>query len=168
MLSVPRILIFAVTIVGEAASFALTPSSASASWRARPASLRHRCGARTRPILLELVLTEENVQAVLDEAERDLGTMFGSNPESAAVGITGRADLVELDGPTVVIRLSGRFWHARARVLERLEAFVLERIPECIGVEIEDPSQLEDALDPATGLPVNEVPGIDLDAFGQR
>ena len=30
-------------------------------------------------------------------------------------------------------------------VLDRIEAYVLARIPECIGVDIEDDSQLDDA-----------------------
>jgi hypothetical protein len=124
------------------------------------ASSRVVAPMRTPGVLMELVLTEENVVAVLNQAERELGTMFGSDPQSARVGITGKAEFVELDGPTVVLRLSGRFWHARARVLERLEAYILERIPETVAVEVEDPSQLEDALDPATGLPINEVPGL--------
>eukprot|EP00967_Tisochrysis_lutea_P034491 scaffold41182_cov39-Tisochrysis_lutea.AAC.5 len=109
---------------------------------------------------MDMILTEVNVMTVMAEAERELGTMFGSDPQSAKVGITGKAEFVELDGPIIVIRLSGRFWHARSRVLERLEAYILERIPEAVAVEIEDPSQLEDALDPETGLPVNEVPGL--------
>lgn len=116
--------------------------------------------SRASIILMDMILTEVNVMTVMAEAERELGTMFGSDPQSAKVGITGKAEFVELDGPIIVIRLSGRFWHARSRVLERLEAYILERIPEAVAVEIEDPSQLEDALDPETGLPVNEVPGL--------
>ena len=69
-----------------------------------------------------------------------------------AVGITGKAEFVELDGPIVVVRLSGRFWHKRSTVLERIESFILERIPECIAVEIEDPVQLDDALLPEDAL----------------
>ncbi len=59
------------------------------------------------------------------------------------MGITGRAEFVDLDGPIVVLRLSGRFWHARSRVLERLQSYIIERIPEAVAVEIEDASQLE-------------------------
>ena len=38
---------------------------------------------------------------------------------------------------------------------ERVESYVLERIPECIGVEIDDPADLDDAdklADPADAL----------------
>ena len=38
---------------------------------------------------MSLVLTEENAQAVLDECQSELGTLFGSNPQSLKVGITG-------------------------------------------------------------------------------
>ena len=90
-------------------------------------------------------MTEENAVAVLDECMADLGTMFGTNADSARVGITGVVEFVELDGPTVVVRLKGRFWHERARVVERVSSYVLERIPECVDVVIEDAEQLDDA-----------------------
>ena len=51
---------------------------------------------------------------------------------------------MELDGPSVIVRLTGRFWHKRTDVIERVESFVLERIPECISVEIDDPASLSD------------------------
>ena len=92
-----------------------------------------------------LILTEENAVAVLDNCQKELATVFGNNPESLRVGITGGVEFVELDGPTMVVRFTGRFWHARVTVLDRIEAYVLARIPECIGVDIEDDSQLDDA-----------------------
>ena len=64
-------------------------------------------------------------------------------------------EFVELDGPTIVVRFTGRFWHKRTTVLERVESYVLERIPECIGVEIDDPADLDDTdklADPADAL----------------
>ena len=87
-------------------------------------------------------LTEENAVAVLNECMEDIGTMFGTNAESAKVGITGLVEFVELDGPTVVVRLKGRFWHQRSRVVERVSCYVLERIPECVDVIIEDAAQV--------------------------
>jgi len=51
---------------------------------------------------------------------------------------------VELDGPSIIVRLTGRFWHKRTGVIERVESYVLERIPECISVEIDDPASLSD------------------------
>ena len=51
---------------------------------------------------------------------------------------------MELDGPSVIVRLTGRFWHKRSTVVERVESYVLERIPECISVEIDDPASLND------------------------
>lgn len=93
---------------------------------------------------MSLVLTEENVAAVLEECQAELGTLFGSNAQSLKVGITGAVELVELDGPTVVVKLTGRFWHQRSTVIDRVESYVLERIPECIGVEIDNIEDLND------------------------
>ncbi|CAM9348852.1 unnamed protein product, partial [Ectocarpus fasciculatus] len=63
-----------------------------------------------------LILTEENVVAVLAEAKRELSTLFGNNAENTAVGITGDCEFVCLDGPSVVVRLTGRFWHEKTTV----------------------------------------------------
>lgn len=60
------------------------------------------------------------------------------------VGITGGVDFVEMDGPSVVISLKGRFWHTRTAVLERVGNYLTQRIPEIIDVSIEDPWQLTD------------------------
>ncbi|CAM9818528.1 unnamed protein product [Chrysoparadoxa australica] len=89
-----------------------------------------------------MILTEENVEVALDECRQQLGAVFGYTSENRAVGITGEVDFVGLDGPGVVIRLTGRFWHERSVVLDRVASFVQQRIPECIEVMIEDPSQL--------------------------
>lgn len=98
-----------------------------------------------------LVLTEENAEAIVEMCQTELATIFGSNAESRSVGITGGVSFVELDGPSVVVRLTGRFWHRREDVLERVASFVMQRIPECISVDIEDPAQLdEDYEDPPT------------------
>ena len=41
----------------------------------------------------------------------------------------GTATLVELDGPVVILRLQGRFWHERSLVLARLGHFLQTLIP---------------------------------------
>lgn len=105
----------------------------------------------------ERVLDEENAKAVLDECMQELGTLFGTNAESLQVGITGIVNFVELDGPTMVVSLSGRFWHERSRVIERVNSFVLERIPECVGVEIVDEAQLDDTDPTELELKLAEV-----------
>lgn len=52
------------------------------------------------------------------QAKRELGTLFGNNAENTAVGITGDCEFVCLDGPSVVVRLTGRFWHEKTTVRE--------------------------------------------------
>ncbi|KAG5178287.1 hypothetical protein JKP88DRAFT_225496 [Tribonema minus] len=91
-----------------------------------------------------LVLTEENVEAVLEDCRTELGSVFGYLPENRGVGITGTVDFVELEGPTVVVKLGGRFWHERRLVLDRIASFIQGRIPECLEVVPSDPSQLID------------------------
>ena len=54
-----------------------------------------------------LELCEENVDRVLDQVRQELGTIFGYDAKSRDVGITGAIDLVEIDGPTIVVRLTG-------------------------------------------------------------
>lgn len=43
--------------------------------------------------------------------------------------IIGEAELAEVDGPYVKIRLRGRFWHERSLVLARLGNYLKQRIP---------------------------------------
>ncbi|CAK9232325.1 unnamed protein product [Sphagnum troendelagicum] len=87
-----------------------------------------------------LDLTEDNVQHVLLDARSELLQIFDTS-----VGITGVAELVELDGPFVKLRLTGRFWHERSMVLARVANYLRKRIPEVLEVEIEDESQLDDS-----------------------
>ena len=51
-------------------------------------------------------------------------------------------EYVDLDGPSVIISLKGRFWHTRQSVLDRVENYLQQRIPEIVDVQIEDPWQL--------------------------
>ncbi|TXG72501.1 hypothetical protein EZV62_001080 [Acer yangbiense] len=62
-----------------------------------------------------------------------------------SVGMTGEAELAELDGPFVKISLRGRFWHERSLVLARLGNYLKQRIPEILEVDIEDEKQLDDS-----------------------
>eukprot|EP00429_Kryptoperidinium_foliaceum_P030415 CAMPEP_0176153548 /NCGR_PEP_ID=MMETSP0120_2-20121206/78439_1 /TAXON_ID=160619 /ORGANISM="Kryptoperidinium foliaceum, Strain CCMP 1326" /LENGTH=106 /DNA_ID=CAMNT_0017490611 /DNA_START=269 /DNA_END=589 /DNA_ORIENTATION=- len=61
----------------------------------------------------QLELDEETVLGVLSACREEIGTLFGYSAENRGVGITGGVDFVEMDGPTVVLRLKGRFWQER-------------------------------------------------------
>ena len=82
-------------------------------------------------------LCEENAAIVIEEIRTELGTIFGYDAGSRSAGITGEIDLVEVDGPNIVIKLKGRFWHATDTVMMRVESFVKNRIPEVISVTLD-------------------------------
>ncbi len=89
-------------------------------------------------------LSEENVQAILAACRAEIGTMFGYSAENRGVGITGGVDFVDFDGPSVILKLHGRFWHQRTTVLDRVGKYIQGRIPEVIEVLVEDPYELTD------------------------
>jgi hypothetical protein len=91
-----------------------------------------------------LELSVDNVLGVLAACREEIGTLFGYSEENRGVGITGGVDFVELDGPCVILRLKGRFWHQRTTVLNRVGSYLMGRIPEIISVEVEDEYQLTD------------------------
>jgi hypothetical protein len=91
-----------------------------------------------------LELSEETVLGVLSAMRGELGTLFGYTAENRGVGITGGVDFVEMDGPTVVIKIKGRFWHQRTTVLNRVANYLQQRIPEIIDVTVDDPWSLTD------------------------
>jgi hypothetical protein len=70
--------------------------------------------------------------------------MFGYTAENRGVGITGGFDFVDMDGPTVILSLKGRYWHQRTTVLVRVASYLQSRIPEIIDVIVEDEYQLTD------------------------
>jgi len=92
----------------------------------------------------QLELSEETVLGVLSACRDELGTLFGYTPENRGVGITGGVDYVDMDGPTVVVSLKGRYWHQRTTVLDRISNYLRQRIPEIIEVTVQDPWQLTD------------------------
>ena len=90
-------------------------------------------------------LCMENAEMVISEVREELGTIFGYISSSREVGITGKIELVEVDGPTVIVSLSGRFWHATDTVMMRVESYVKQRIPEVIEVTLDvDKSDIQD------------------------
>merc|ERR1711972_1082679 len=91
-----------------------------------------------------MVLTEENVEAVLQDIRDSLGQMFGYEAENRRIGITGKVDLVEIEGPMVIVAFSGEFWHRRVDVLQRIENFLMSRIPEIAEVMVSDEQMLVD------------------------
>lgn len=93
----------------------------------------------------QLELDEETVLGVLSACRGELGTLFGYTAENRGVGITGGVDYVDMDGPTIVVRLKGRFWHERTTVLDRVSNYLIQRIPEIVDVSVEDEYQLTQA-----------------------
>lgn len=92
-----------------------------------------------------LELCDEHAEQVIEEIRDELGTIFGYDQESRNVGITGWIELAEVDGPTVSVRLGGRFWHATDTVMLRVESFIKIRIPEVIEVILDmESSNIED------------------------
>eukprot|EP00490_Sorites_sp_Unknown_P019564 CAMPEP_0114640810 /NCGR_PEP_ID=MMETSP0191-20121206/1908_1 /TAXON_ID=126664 /ORGANISM="Sorites sp." /LENGTH=177 /DNA_ID=CAMNT_0001852781 /DNA_START=26 /DNA_END=557 /DNA_ORIENTATION=+ len=92
-----------------------------------------------------LTLTDENIEVVLQEARyHHLQNCFGYVEESSGAGITGKVDLVEVEGPMVYIHLYGAFWHNRADVLRRVKKYLMQRIPEIAEVDVSDPDDLID------------------------
>ena len=81
-----------------------------------------------------------------------ISTMFGYQAENRGVGITGGVDFVELDGPTVVLHLKGRFWHQRPTVLQRVGAYLQARIPEIVDVIVADEWELTDEANDLASL----------------
>lgn len=96
-----------------------------------------------------LEFTKENVLGLLNACRVEIGTMFGYTAENRGVGITGGVDFVDLDGPIVILKLKGRFWHQRPTVLARVGSYIMGRIPEIIDVVVEDESELSDEANAA-------------------
>ena len=74
-----------------------------------------------------LDLSEDNVLGLLAACRQEIGTMFGYTDENRGVGITGGVDYVDMDGPTIILRLKGRFWHERKTVLARVGSYLKGR-----------------------------------------
>ncbi|CAI9784335.1 unnamed protein product [Fraxinus pennsylvanica] len=87
-----------------------------------------------------LDLTEANIKQVLDDARVELAQLFDTS-----VGITGKVELADLDGPYMKIRIGGKIWHKRSTVLSRLGNYLKQRISAILEVDIEDEKQLDDS-----------------------
>jgi hypothetical protein len=106
--------------------------------------IKYPAEAISVPAGSQLELSEEAVLGVLQACREELGTIFGYTAENRGVGITGGMDYCDMDGPSVIITLKGRFWHERTTVLTRVANYLQQRIPEIVDVTIEDPFQLTD------------------------
>lgn len=89
--------------------------------------------------------TPENAEIVLEECREALSQCFGYTEENQKVGITGKVNFVELQGPFMIIAFDeGNFWHKRSDVLKRVEVCIIDRMPELAQVDIEDEQMLVD------------------------
>ena len=71
---------------------------------------------------LILPLEEECIEQCLEEfMDSEYGkSMFGIHDLAASVGITGSIEFSELDGPEVILTLTGKFWHRRGKYVSCL------------------------------------------------
>ncbi|KAJ4976572.1 hypothetical protein NE237_001678 [Protea cynaroides] len=130
---------------GSSSCRSLTALTGRGRKRSSLRSLKRRSPPKLRSpsisaALPPLDLTEDNVRQVLADARTEFAQIFDTS-----VGITGEAELTEVDGPFVKISLRGRFWHTRSMVLARLGNYLKQRIPEILEVDIEDEKQLDDS-----------------------
>lgn len=163
------ILLFVFVICGAAFAFQPAAASGGLQWmqqqqhkQAQRLSKTHGC-ARTKRTALALAnalegepmeLCDETANQVIEEIRDELGTIFGYDPKSQEVGITGAIELVEVSGPEITVKLTGRFWHATDTVMMRVESFIKTRIPEVMTVtlsmedsDIKDDNRLNTAGD---------------------
>ncbi|XP_015055730.1 uncharacterized protein LOC107002286 isoform X1 [Solanum pennellii] len=127
-----------VVCVSKLKNGGITSLRLSSSSRIRKKRTTYLC--RISASLSPLDLTEDNIIQVLEDAKAELAQLFDTT-----VGITGKAELAEVDGPYVKLRLSGKFWHTRSTVVARLGNYLKQRIPEILEVDIEDEKQLDDS-----------------------
>ena len=130
----------ALLTLAMAPAFAPAPSALTGRcrWACRAAPPRNVGGGD--------LFCEENVRAALVSFQHEAESMFGCNARAASIGITGAIDLVELDGPNVVLTLSGRFWHKRVTVLMNAAAYLRRDFPEIASVDIYDEDDLIDVV----------------------
>ena len=64
-----------------------------------------------------LPLDIDTIEQCMDElVDSDYGeTMFGKHDMPASVGITGGLEVIEVEGPEVILGLTGKFWHRRGK-----------------------------------------------------
>lgn len=89
----------------------------------------------------------------------------------AFIGITGEISLVEIDGPEVILTLSGKFWHTRSYVLGRAAMYLNARIPEITRVSVDDSDELndfEEIVDEDTGDVIEIIDRRSPDFNGDR
>ena len=109
------------------------------------------------------ILTEANVESALADFRSAAVSMFGEHAQASSIGITGDVRLVHLDGPFVVVALTGKFWHRRETVLANAGTFLRQRIPEICEVDVLDDDELLDVItDEETGVIIEDRRAPDL------
>ncbi|GAA0159040.1 hypothetical protein LIER_15921 [Lithospermum erythrorhizon] len=131
----------------QSVSFFLNKNDGAKLFRISALPLRMQKGRISSSVAVQisaslspLDLTEDNINMVLVNARDELGQLFDTS-----VGMSGKVELADLDGPYVKIRLSGKFWHKRSTVVARIGNYLKQNIPEILEVDIEDEKQLDDS-----------------------
>jgi hypothetical protein len=73
-------------------------------------------------------LSEDTILECLEDfIDSEYGrTMFGCHDATSNIGITGTIAFIELEGPQVILKLDGAFWHRRATVLGKAAVWLNE------------------------------------------
>lgn len=101
---------------------------------------------RSDAIAPTMPLDEDNVRSCLEVfIQSDYGKqMFGCHAWPTSFGITGELEFVDVEGPEVILSLSGAFWHRRETVLGRAAMWLNACMPEVVGVRVNDMEKLKD------------------------